>query len=548
MSTRNHLEETHPYLPRLAQEVVEGKVSRREFLRTATLLGLSAGAAYSIIGLAEPTARLAHAATGGTVRYAMRVMPIESPHTYSWLQDSNITRNVCEFLTRTGADNITRPALLEKWEAGDDLKVWTLYLRKGIKWSNGDDFVADHVVWNLKRMLDPAVGSSIVGLMKGYMMNDDGSALWDVNAIEKVDDHTVRLNARAEQLAVPEHLFHYPAHILHPSENGKFGVGSIGTGWASLTEHELGKKAVVKRRDGYWGTPASLDAVEFIDLGDDSAAIVAAISSGQVHGMHEGSTTQYAALQKVEQVQIHVVPTAQTAVVRMNPNTPQWKDPRVRKAMRLAIDGKKVLQIAYLDLGNAGEHHHVAPVHPEYAKLPEMKQDFEAAKKLLAEAGLPDGFETEIFCKKDPDWEPIAVQAMAEMWKQIGVKVNVRVLPSAQFWEIWDKETNPFSFTEWTHRPLGVMVLGLAYRTGVPWNESHWSNPKFDELLAKAEGILDVDKRREVMVQLETIMQEEGPIVQPLWRSVFTALDKRVKGFEIHPTLYIFCENWSLEA
>jgi peptide/nickel transport system substrate-binding protein len=137
---------------------------------------------------------------------------------------------------------------------------------------------------------------------------------------------------------------------------------------------------------------------------------------------------------------------------------------------------------------------------------------------------------------------------MAKMWKQIGVNVKVNVLPGAQYWDIWDKETNPFAFTAWTHRPLGVMVLGLAYRTGVPWNESKWSNPKFDELLTKAEGILDVDKRREVIADIEKLMQEEGPIVQPLWRSVFAAMDKKVKGFAAHPTNYIFPWQWSMEG
>jgi peptide/nickel transport system substrate-binding protein len=88
----------------------------------------------------------------------------------------------------------------------------------------------------------------------------------------------------------------------------------------------------------------------------------------------------------------------------------------------------------------------------------------------------------------------------------------------------------------------------LAYRTGVPWNESFWSNAKFDELLTKAEGILDVDKRREVIKDIEILMQEEGPIVQPLWRSVFMAMDKKVKGFKAHPTSYIFPWEWSLEA
>jgi peptide/nickel transport system substrate-binding protein len=90
------------------------------------------------------------------------------------------------------------------------------------------------------------------------------------------------------------------------------------------------------------------------------------------------------------------------------------------------------------------------------------------------------------------------------------------------------------------------MVLALAYRTGVPWNESRYSNAKFDELLGKAEGTLDVDKRREILGELEAIMQEDGPITQPLWRSVYAAYDKRVQGFQIHPTLYIFGEQLAI--
>jgi peptide/nickel transport system substrate-binding protein len=173
-----------------------------------------------------------------------------------------------------------------------------------------------------------------------------------------------------------------------------------------------------------------------------------------------------------------------------------------------------------------------------------MKQNIAEAKKLLAEAGKPDGFDCEIFCKKDPDWEAIAVGTMVNMWKQIGVKVKMNVLPSAQYWDHWTIEA--FAFTNWTHRPLGTMVLDLAYRTGVPWNESHYSNPKLDELLAKADGTLDVAKRKLVMKDIEELMQEDGPIVQPLWRAVFTGMNKKVKGFKMHPTSYLFAEEWSL--
>ena len=135
---------------------------------------------------------------------------------------------------------------------------------------------------------------------------------------------------------------------------------------------------------------------------------------------------------------------------------------------------------------------------------------------------------------------------MLEQWKQGGFKPRINVMPSNKFWEVWDKV--PFGFTVWTHRPLGFMVLALAYRTGVPWNESAYSNAKFDELLSKAEGTLDIEARREILGELEKIMQEDGPIAQPLWRSVYVAYDKRVKGFAVHPTYYIFGETLAVEA
>jgi peptide/nickel transport system substrate-binding protein len=555
------LKRVHGALPDLVEQMQAGAVDRREFLRTATLLGLSASAAYALAGMEDPAGKPAEAATmdGGVVRISMRVPALENPATFSWVYDSNSVRQVCDYLTRTGYDNITRPWLLEKWEASDDLKTWTLVLKKGIKWSNGDELVADHVLWNLKRWLDPNVGSSVIGLMKGYMLvefdtgqkDDKGNPkmstkLWADNAIEKVDDHTIKLNCSAPLLAVPEHLFHYPALILHPAQEGKFGIEAFGTGAYKMVEYEVGKKVVLKRRDGYWGKKPAVETIEVIDNGDDPAAEVASLASKQVDGMYEASTSQYAALRKLTHLQIYQVATGQTAVARMQPISDTWKDPKVRQAMRYALDTQKLLKIAYLGLGAPGEHHHVAPVHPEYYKLPFQKQDIAKAKKLLAEAGHPNGFNTEIFCKKDPDWEPTCVQAMAQMWKQIGVNVKINVLPSSQYWEIWDKPSAPFAFTSWTHRPLGVMVLGLAYRTGVPWNESKYSNPKFDELLAKAEGTLDVNKRKEVMKDIEELMLDDGPICLPLWRAVFTFMDKKVKGYKAHPTSYIFCEEWSL--
>jgi peptide/nickel transport system substrate-binding protein len=92
------------------------------------------------------------------------------------------------------------------------------------------------------------------------------------------------------------------------------------------------------------------------------------------------------------------------------------------------------------------------------------------------------------------------------------------------------------------------MALALAYRSGVPWNESSYANAEFDELLTQAEGIFDVEERRAVMAKLQEIMQEDGPIAQPMWKSVITAYDKQVQGFNLHPTNYIFGEELALKS
>ena len=540
----------HRHIPKLQEELAEGKITRREFLRYSTLLGLSATAAYKFAGDITgvsliPSAQAQSMPMGGTLRISMRCPSIEDPHIFQWVYDSNITRQVIEYLTFTNHDNVTEPALLEGWEASDDLMTWTLRIRPDLKWHNGRDFVAEDVEWNLRRVLDPNTGSSVLGLMKGYMMDEAGESLWDANAIEVVDGKTVRLNIKVPQIAVPEHMFHYPLPMIDPEEGGKFGVGSNGQGAYELVEYIQNEKAVLVRRDDYYGDGPYLDRIEFIDLGDDPSATLAAISSGQVQGSYEGTIAQIDVYRGMNGVGVFEAVTAKTGVARGQVDQTPFDDPRVRRAFRVAVDSARCLELAHRNSGAPGEHHHVCPVHPDYAELPVIQRDPEMAMKLMADAGYPDGLDVEIACKGDPPWELAAVQAMVEQWKEANIRVDINLLPSADFWDVWDKV--PFGFTSWTHRPLGFMVLGLAYRTGVPWNESNYANPEFDRILTQAEGTLDIEERRALIKQLEMIMQEDGPITQPIWRSVYSAWSDRVAGFRHHPTSYIFGNQLALK-
>lgn len=536
----------HPYVPELCEQLRKGDCGRREFLRTATLLGVTAPVAYAMAGnilgedsQAVPRAKAETPKPGGTLRSSMRVQRMDDPATYDWEEMSNQTRHILEYLTRTGSDNVTRPYLLESWEASDDLTTWTLKTREGIKWSNGDDFGADDVVANFERWIDPQTGSSNVGLFGGLAETvGDGKSLRE-GAVEKVDEHTVILNLSSPELAIPENLYNYPTAIVHQrfdEEGGDLSKNPVGTGPYSLAEFQVGERCKLVRRDGYWGDAPYLDEILYIDHGDDPIASISALASGQVDHAHEVDIQSIDLVENIPNAMLHEAVTAQTGVARMRVTEKPFDDLRVRQAIVACMDHAQLLDIAYRGRGSVGENHHVSPIHPEYFRLPAVKPDIERARSLLAEAGYKDGLRVKIDLGAADSWHLAVMQGFKEQLAPAGITLDLNVMPGATYWEVWDK--TPFGFTSWTHRPLGVMVLNLAYKTGVPWNESSYANPDFDAALADASGTLDVTERRAKMEKVQAILQEDAVIAQPLWRAVFSATTDKVKGYVIHPTNY----------
>ena len=588
--SKHEMESIHPQIPGTYDQLVQGRISRREFMRTATLLGMSAGvatiaaacgsqaaeptaapeptdapaAAPTDAPAAEPTAVPATEVPapamsnkrGGILTIGSPTKAVDHPGRYSWIFDANATRMVYEYLTETDKDNVTHPYLLESFNPNDDLTVWDLPLRQGIMFSNGDELKAEHIKWNIEQWLDPDVGSSILGLWEGFLTAAN---------VEIVDDYTLRLNLDAPLLSVPELLFHYPAQIMHPSFDGDISSGKTpGTGPMTIKEYLVGERIILGARwadddMGYWqmgddDMPLTyLEGMEFIDLGEDATAYTAAIQGGQIDTMFGGSINPdvVLALQGNSDINISGAGTANTRVWRMRQDLEPWTDQNLVNAVKKTQDREKILAIAYFDEGIPGHDTHLSPVQPAWSPMDLPAYDPEGAKELLAASGM-DSLDFKV--SVGTGWPDIVAfaETVQEDAKAANINIELETMPNSAFWDLWSE--TPVGVTPWTHRPLGTMLLPLAYITDaegtpVPWNESRFIDQEFMDILKQAQGTFDIEERRVLMGELQRIQQERGAVLISYWMNQWIVAHKSVQGIEAHPTNYnLHREVWIDES
>ena len=377
----------HPLVSDAQEKLRQGTISRREFLKISTLLGVSLGTANILAACAPaatatavpptavpPTAVPATAVPqatattaapaitrGGILNVACRVERVTDPAQFSLVSASHPWRHVFEYLTHTDPQGITHPYLLDSWKASDDLLTWTLVLKQGIKFNNGVELTSDDVVFNIKRWLDPNTKSSMLSAMS-YM---------DGTGVEKTDKYTVTLHLKNPTIFLPDNLGQYQAAIVPATFGGDITKEPIGTGPFTMVEYVATERAHLKARTDYWqmgvdGKPLPyLDEIIMVMLGEDQSAYVSALQSGQVDTICEPTVSTWEAVKGDSHFTIVSTPTAATRVLRVRADQEPWTKNDVRTALKYCHNRDKILQLALQGQGITGNDSHVCQANVE---------------------------------------------------------------------------------------------------------------------------------------------------------------------------------------
>jgi len=553
---------SHPLIPEAQDLLRQGKLTRSDFLRLCTLLGLSLVGAQHLAGCtpaAEPSSprRTDMAAgspspqpsatpairRGGQLTALARVDQVDHPTRFSLVSQAHPWRHIFDYLTHTNNHGITHPYLLDHWQASDDLRTWTLFLRQGIHFSNGQELTTDDLLFNFSQWLDSRLESALVGVMN-YL---------DLNGLEKLDDYTLVCHLNKPTIVLPEHLYHYAALVVPHTFEGDLVRQPVGTGAFTLTEFLVEERCRLRRRPGYWRKDAYgadlpyLDEIVLWQI-DDPIARLGTLRSGQADVIVEPPVTVWEALKDDPHLDVTSTSTAATRVLRMRVDQPPWNDNRVRQALKYCHDRSRILAEALHGQGDIGTASHVAPAQPEYFELDPYLFDPPHSKALLVEAGYPDGLQVELVVAKEWPESLAYAQILQEDARAGGFAIQLKTVTASEYWQQWT-EWN-LGITWWAHRPLAPMMLAAAYTRDsagepVPWNETRWSDDEFEILLHKAESTLDVTARREIMSIIEQIMKERGPVCVPFFMNVWQICTTAVHGIELSPEEYaIFHAAW----
>ncbi len=509
----------------------EGGIGRRAFMEGAFALGLGATMrAPAHAGAPGPVrgGALRQGLTGGSAGDTLD--PARILDSYMANISLGQLRNN---LTEIGPDGEVRAELAESWEASPDARTWTFLLRAGVTFHSGRSLTPADVVESFRHHMGADANSAARGLVAQIAdLRADGP--------RRVTFTLTGGNADFPVIVTDYHLGICPA-LAGGGIDWRSGDGA---GGYALEAFEPGQRTLTRRNPDYWKPDAAFfDSVETLLIADATAR-TSALRSGAIDCMTNLDPRVAALIGR--DPDLRVVPTYgnKHVALPMHADVAPFSDPDVRRALKYAIDREAVLEKIAFGYGELGNDHPIGPANRYRAtpdEIPQRVHDPERARFHLRRAGL-DGLRVDLHIAETVLRGAVDMAVLyAEAARAAGIDINVVREPDDGYWsDIWLKK--PFVGSYWGGRPTEDWIFSQLYASGVDWNEGRWSDARFDRLLVEARATLDPVRRREMYVEMQRIVHDDGASVIPVFPASMEAVSARLGLPQIR------ARNWELDG
>ena len=531
----------------LIDDFLTGEYSRGDFVRRASVLGLSVGAIGSVLGamgyapqaLAAPS--VGAVKVGGRLKLGIVPGPAKPMEPNLFADHGTLaTGSICgEFLNQTNPDLSLSPQLALRWSSNAKGTVWTYTLRRGVKFANGKAMTAADVVATFKTLTDPNGGGAALSAFKGVL---------SPAGIKAVGDYTVVFTLDSPSASFPYLTSNttYQAIILPADyQEDTFTKTPQTTGGFNMVSYTPGVGAKFDRNPNWWGGKTPLDGVDVTYYTDEPAAI-AAVLGNQIDLMSQTSFSAGRAAFSSPRLKILSVRGAPHREISMLTRTAAaikpFTDARVRQALALTLDRPAIIKQLFNGLADLGNDSPFAPVYPSTDRsVPQRTQNLALAKRLLAQAGYPNGFDVTMTIPRYQEIPQLA-QILVASAKKIGIDIKLNVVTYTAYYAgtysggktgrgttPW--LNTPLNITDYGHRGVPNVFLTSAFKTGGVWSSSDYSNKKFDKTVDLYTAAPTLAQQRKYAGIAQRILLEDTPVILPFFFRWTQAASKRVNGF-----------------
>ncbi|AZO59213.1 MAG: ABC transporter substrate-binding protein [Mesorhizobium sp.] len=531
----------------LIDGLIDGRVSRRDFVRHGSLLGLSLPL-LGRIGMAAgfgaaPSLARAQGAPGATIRVGSSVPAAAiDPVTIADAGGLLVMQQVAEFLCVDGPDLVLKPALAESWKPNADGSVWTFTLRKGVKFHSGGEMKAEDVVASIDRLADPANSSNALSVFSGILSK---------GASKKVDDYTVEFHLDAPNGNFPYMLSsdNYNAVIIPASYKGDYEKSFDGTGPFKLEKYTPKVGASFVRNENYWGEKALPERTEFTFFTDIQPQILA-LQGGQIDIINQMPVLAGVAVLSDPNVNVISLKSSAHQQLHLRCDDGPMKDPRVRRAIALSIDRKKLVAGLMKGRAQEGNDSPFAGVYPSTdTSVPQREQDIAQAKQLMEAAGAGKGFKITLTTERYLEI-PEYAQLIQNWVKEIGIELELNILDQSAYYgdAVFGKSNwldSVMGITDYGHRGVPNVYLAAPLKSEGTWNAAHFKNKDYDQLATSYIAALDLEAQKAAAGKIQKLLLEETPVIFGYFYDYLTATAKGVAGVQPTAMSQLFLEKAS---